>query len=120
MCGMIARRSFQAQTLSPPAAACGRGFQAHAARRRVRACRLTTLMIGGSDRGSLATPVRGVGRRGIAMCGRRPIQKTHEKARGGFLGAGFMISAMSGFALDLPDVSNHFRAVNKLRKMQRN
>jgi hypothetical protein len=31
------------------------------------------------------------------MYDRRPIQKTHEKARGGFLRAGLMISAMMSF-----------------------
>jgi hypothetical protein len=80
MCGMIASRSFRARTLSPPGAACGRGFQAPAARRHVRACRLVTFTNRGSDGGTRATPrATGVGRRGVAMCDRRPIQKILTK-----------------------------------------
>jgi hypothetical protein len=43
------------------------------------------LMVEGSDGGTLA------------ICGRRPVQKAHEKARGGFLRAGFTISAIMSF-----------------------
>lgn len=84
MCGMIARRSFQARTLSPSGAAYGRGFQAHAARRHVRACRLKILIVGGSDGGTRA--IRCERRVETWRRDRRPPSdsKSQRKTRGGY------------------------------------
>jgi hypothetical protein len=62
----------------------------------------------------------GVGRRGVAMGGRRPIpEKAHEKARCGFLRAGLMISAMMTLCHRFARrVNDYFRKAEKLQKMQ--
>jgi hypothetical protein len=84
-------------------------------------------MIEGSDGGTLATPWRrALGdaaswwAAAVRLVDLSERKIRNEKARGGFLRAGFTVLRWCGFAPDLPDVSNHFRAVNKLRKMQHN
>jgi hypothetical protein len=45
------------------------------------------------------------------------LKNSKQKARSGFLRAGFAILSIAG---DLPDMSIRFRMINKLRKIQRN
>src|ERR1700709_1247127 len=61
----------------------------------VRACRLIARIVGGSDGGTLATPVRQALGDVASRCATAVrFIKGHEKTRGGFLRAGLMISAM--------------------------
>ena len=55
------------------------------------------------------------------MCGRRPIRgfQTESPQRISPCGL-YNFRDYVVFARDLPDVSNHFRTVNKLQKMRRN
>ena len=95
-CGMIAvcrRRSFGARTLSRRGPRAARDDSA-AAGRHVRACRPKYVRLKAR---TAARSRRPAGALGVAapMCGRRPIRKIpKQKTRGGFLRAGFAISAM--------------------------
>jgi len=64
-----------------------------AAGRHVRACR-PIVVVKGSDGGALATPGGGVGSCGVDVRPPSDSRIPKQKARGGFLRAGFAIFAM--------------------------
>jgi hypothetical protein len=93
MCGMIARCSADhlGREPYPDGAACGGDDpRRKPARSRVPA----NCVKEGSDGGALATPGRGALGVAASIGGRRPIQNSKQKARDGFLRAGFAVFAM--------------------------
>jgi hypothetical protein len=79
------------------------------------------VMMEGSDGGALATPGGGRWelRRRCAAAVR--FENSEQKARSGFLRCGLCSFCDDGvIAGDLPDMSNRFRVMNKLRKIRRN
>src|SRR5207248_3121050 len=97
-----------------------RAVTIHAASRHVRACRPIVCAIEGSDDGTLTTPGGGVGSCGVdvrppsdwGISNKKPATDSSVRA--------LRFSRCWRYAGDLPDVSNRFRAVNKLRKIIRN
>jgi len=91
-------RGVQAQIIWGANLIPGRGPRAavtiRAADRHVRACRPKVCEIEGSDGGALATPGGGVGSCGVDVRPPSDSRIPKQKARGGFLRAGFAIFAM--------------------------
>jgi hypothetical protein len=120
MCGMIAVQTqiIWGANLIPlgPLAA----VTIRAANRHVRACRPIVCDGEGSDGGALATPGGGVGSCGVDVRPPSDSRIPNKKPATDFSVRALRFSRWCHFASDLPDVSNHFRAVTKLHKMQRN
>ncbi|MGY2904918.1 hypothetical protein [Bradyrhizobium sp. URHC0002] len=71
----------------------------------------------GSDDGALATPGGGVGSCGVDVRPPSDWGISNEKPATDFSVRALQFSRWWRYAGDLPDMSNRFRAVNKLRKI---
>jgi len=120
MCGMIAVQTLiiWGANLIPLGAACGGDDP----RRKPTRSRVPAMVcaIEGSDGGALATPGGGVGSCGVDVRPPSDWWITNKKPATDFSVRTLQFSRCWRYAGDLPDVSNRFRAVNKLRKIRRN
>ncbi|MEH2544166.1 hypothetical protein V1283_000811 [Bradyrhizobium sp. AZCC 2262] len=74
----------------------------------------------GSDDGTLATPGGGVGSCGVDVRPPSDWEISSKKPATDCSVRALQLSRCWRYAGDLPDMSNRFRAVNKLRKIRRN